>query len=150
MTSGILDVGPALEEIRAAQREDDEAAQHPYLRRYAAALAAICRDLGNPLVWPVGSPAEQLAGAAVILSGGKVSVRGWTTDVTDKRVLLLTITAVTALPLLAAAEHARRLGAAQVYSCGVRVQGLRADELPEILDAFLPLVAQDLAQDLSE
>lgn len=148
MTSGTLDVGPALEEIRAAQREDDEAAQHPQLKSYATALAKMCRDLGDPVVWPVGPPAERLAGAAVILSGGEVFARGWTTDITGKRVLLVTVTAVTPLPLLAAAERARRLGATEIYSCGVRVEGLRSDELPETLDAYIPLTGEQTTADL--
>jgi hypothetical protein len=147
MTSGTLDVGPALDELRAAQREDDEAAQHPQLESYGNALAKICHDLGYPTVWPVGPAAERLAGAAMILSQGKVHARGWNTDMTAKRVLLVTVTAVTPLPLLTAAHHARSLGAAEVYSCGVRVQGFRPDEVPEILNAYIPLATKQAVGD---
>jgi hypothetical protein len=142
MTSGTLDVGPALDEVRTAQREDDEAAQHPQLESYGNALAKMCHDLGYPTVWPVGPAAERLAGAAMILSRGKVHARGWNTEITAKRVLLVTVTAVTPLPLVAAAQHARSLGAAEVYSCGVRVHGLRPDEVPKILNAYIPLTTE--------
>ena len=72
---------------------------------------------------------------------------GWNTDITAKRVLLVTVAAVTPLPLLAAAQHARSLGAAEVYSCGVRVQGLRPDEVPEILNAYIPLTTEQAVGD---
>jgi hypothetical protein len=146
MMSGTLDVGPALDEVRAAQREDDEAAQHPQLEGYGTALARMCHDLEYPTVWPVGPAAERLAAAAVILSHGKVHARGWNTDMTAKRVLLVTVTAVTPLPLLAAAQHARSLGAAEVYSCGVHVQGFRRDEVPEILNGYIPLTIEQTVE----
>jgi len=139
MTRGTLNVGPALDRVIVAQREDDAAVSYPRLQTYSHMLTEVCERLEGPMVWPVGSSAERLAGAAVVLSGGRVKTRGWNTDLTGQRVLLLTVTAVTPLGLLEAAEHARALGATEVYACGVRVEGLQANEVPEILEAFIPL-----------
>lgn len=145
MTGGTLDVGPALDELRAPQREDDEAAQYPQLESYSNALAKMCDDPGYPTLWPVGPAVERLAGEVVILSRGKVPTQGWNTDITSKRVLLVTVTAVTPLPLLAAAQHARSLGTAEVYSCAVRVQGVGCYEPPETLNAYIPLATEAVA-----
>jgi hypothetical protein len=98
-------------------------------------LAALCEDMGSPLVWPVGEAAERLAGAAVLASEGDTRVRGWTDDVRGERVLLATVAAVSPLGLIAAAEHARAMGAAEVHACGIEVAGLDAPELAGVFDS---------------
>jgi len=137
MATKALDFGPALREVLAAQDEDDEAVSYTKLQCYGAALARLCSELGDPIVWPVGPAAERVAGAATILSHGDVRVRGWTTDMTSARVLLLTVTAATALPLADAAGRARALGAAEVFGCGVRVHGVGASS--KFLDSYVEL-----------
>jgi hypothetical protein len=139
MTSGTVDVGPGLGEIIAAQRDDDAAVRYPQLAEHARALAELSRDLDDPLVWPIGIAAERLAGAAVVLSAGEVRTRGWNTDVTAQRVLLLAVTAVTSMSLVEAARHARELGAEEIYACGIRVQGLEADHVPDEIHEFITL-----------
>jgi len=132
MTSGTLDVGPALDRLIHAQDADDDAVTFGRLREYSGRLAELCQRLEDPLVWPVGSSAERLTGAAVILSGGKMRTRGWTTPLANERVLLVTVAAVTPLGLLEAAERAKALGATEIFACGVRVEGLPADGIPQI------------------
>lgn len=131
-------VGPALEELLGAQREEDEALAYPSVVRYAAALADLCRRLRSPLVWPVGAAAERLAGAAIIESSGTVRIRGWHKDLSGERVLLLAGAAVTPLGLCAAADQAREFGVREVMATGIRVEGTFTSES---ITAFFPLEA---------
>ena len=140
MASGALDeIGPVLDEVLQAQRADDEAVSYPRLEHLAKALVELCRQLDNPVVWPVGRAAERLAGSAIALAAGQLRVRGAATDLTDQLVLLVTVTAVTPIPLLEAAEQAHRLGATKVFGCGVRVEGLEPGSF-KALDHFAQLV----------
>lgn len=139
MATEFTDLGPALCEVLAAQREDDEAVGYGQLERHAMALSELSSKLGDPIVWPVGPAAERIAGAATILGGGNLRVRGGTTDLTAQRVLILAVAAVTPLPLLQAAGRARALGAAEVLGCGVRIQGIHAGQESEFLDRYIQL-----------
>ena len=114
--------GPVLTELLEAQREEDVALEHPAMAGYAAALAAVCEELGSPIVWPVGSAAERLAGAAVVQSQGAVRLRGWNDDLSGERVLLLAGVALGTLGLHAIAEQARRLGALDIVAAGIRIE----------------------------
>ncbi len=133
-----VDVGPALGELLKAQQEEDDSLAYPRLKEYAAALGALCRRLGSPIVWPVGAAAERLAGAAIVESRGEVRLRGWNDDLSDERVLLLAGAAVTPLGLCAAAEQARCFGVREVMATGIRVDGVRTSGS---IDAFFPLKA---------
>jgi hypothetical protein len=119
-------IGPLLEGLVEAQRRSERALQYPELRGLAAALARHSRQLGSPVVWPVGDAAERLAGAAVLLSEGDMRVRGWTDVLSDERVLLVTVAAVSPIELTSAAQHAREMGAAEVHACGVEVADVPA------------------------
>ena len=81
----VLEPGPGLAEVLATQSFDEQAVGYPQLERYAHALAKLCRELSYPLVWPVGPAAERLAGAAVIVSRGRIRPRGWTVSLRGER-----------------------------------------------------------------
>ena len=131
--------GPLLERVLEAQRADEAMVTYPRLAFIADAVISCSAELGDPLVWPVGEPAERLAGAAVVRSRGKLRVRGWNSSIVDERVLLLTGVLVTPLPLVMAAQHAEMLGARVIHACGVRVDGLTGHDEPAWLQSFTPL-----------
>jgi hypothetical protein len=122
--------GPLLTNLLAAHRTARRVTTYPALSSHASSLAALCEDLGSPLVWPVGEAAERLAGAAVLASEGEVRLRGWTDDVRGERVLLTTIAAVSPLGLIEAAKHARSMGAIEVHACGIEVAGMEGASQP--------------------
>jgi hypothetical protein len=134
-----MTVGPLLEGVLEAQREDAEATAFPRVESYCAALEALCEELGSPVVWPVGPAAERLAGAAVIWSRGRIRVRDWSSATKGDRVLLLAVAAVSPLPINTAAEHARALGAAEVRACGVAVQDADSSHLHRWIGAYAAL-----------
>ncbi len=139
----VLEPGPGLAEVLATQSFDEQAVGYPQLERYAHALAKLCRELSYPLVWPVGPAAERLAGAAVIVSRGRIRPRGWTVSLRGERVLLVTVSSITPLPLFAAADQATLLGVAEVLACGVCVQGLEHALWPRPV-AYFPLACDQL------
>jgi hypothetical protein len=118
------------------QRQDDDALSPPRLEIYAAALARLCEELHHPLVWPVGPAAERLAGAATLFGGGAMRVRGWMSNIDGEHVLVMTLHSLTPLPLLHAAEQARRLGAAKVTACAIHLGGVADLSVTEAIDAF--------------
>jgi hypothetical protein len=124
--------------LLAAHRTAEQITAYPELHSYASRLAVLCKDMDSPLVWPVGEAAERLAGAAVLESEGGIRVRGWTDDITEERVMLVTVAAVTPLALVQAADHARSMGAVEVHACGVVVAGLDAEALG-IYDSYTQL-----------
>lgn len=134
-----MEIGPMLREVMTAQRTDEEATAYPRLETYCAALVALCEDLDAPIVWPVGPAAERLAGGAVLLSEGRVRLHGWSSRLDGERVLLLTVAAVTPIDLLAAARHAKAVGARDVRACGVAVQAIEGSEIGGVLDGYAPL-----------
>src|SRR4051794_26221560 len=81
--------GPLLTGLVAAQRRDEAALTYPLINDYARAVDVCACRLGGPLVWPVDTFGERLAGAAVLVSAGRVRVRGWTDPVTHNSVLLV-------------------------------------------------------------
>ena len=133
--------GPLLGNLIRAHEQADAATAYPGLAALADALADRCEELDAPLVWPVGGAAERVAGAAVLSSEGDVRVRGWVDGVAGEKVLLVAVAHVTPLEMVAAARHARAMGADQVHVCGVDVAGLNADELGPVFDSRSELVA---------
>jgi hypothetical protein len=132
-------MGPLLEAVFEAQRYDEEATAYPAVAALGTALARVVEELGCPVVWPVGAPAERLVGAATVLSKGRVKTAGWTAPLLYQRILLLAVTSVSPLPLLLAAEQARHLGAMEVHACGVNVEGIDGSEPTLGLDSYRTL-----------
>jgi hypothetical protein len=127
-------VGPLLANLFSAHKAAERVTSYPELSSYASALAVLCEDMGSPVVWPVGDPAERLVGAAVLASEGEVRVRGWADDVRGERVLLAAVAAVTPLGLIEAAKQARAMGASEVHAVGIEVAGLDAPELRTVFE----------------
>jgi phosphoribosylpyrophosphate synthetase len=123
------DAGDGLRALLEAQGQDAAAVTFPALEVHAAALISLGRRWNNPIVWPVGSAAERIAGAAALLSSGELRLREWNRDVQGERVLIFTVVAVTPLALIAAAQQALNMGAASVEACGVHVEHLSATGL---------------------
>jgi hypothetical protein len=132
--------GPLLGNLIRAHEQAEAATAYPGLAVLVDALAERCEELDSPLVWPVGGPAERVAGAAVLSSEGAIRVRGWVDGVAGEKVLLVAVGHVSPLELVAAARHARAMGADQVHACGVDVAGLNADELGSVFDSRSELV----------
>jgi hypothetical protein len=121
-------VGPLLEELITAQRAAEEVVGYPTLRSFAEQLVRHCRELDGPVVWPADDAAQRVAGAAVLVSEGRVRVRGWGDVVPGERVLLVAVAAVTPVLLMDVARHARALGAAEIHAFDVSdVDALRVD-----------------------
>jgi hypothetical protein len=139
--------GPLLAGLVRTHQQAEAITSYPELSGYALALATRCEELGQPLVWPVGEPAQRVAGAAVLVSEGEVRVRGWVDCPQDKRILLVGVAAVSPIELLQAAGHARAMGAAEVHVCAVAVAGFDAPELEDVFDSresltgYLPAAA---------
>jgi hypothetical protein len=123
------EIGPRLAAVLMAQRADEDAVCYPNIEIYARGLVDLCRDLGDPTIWPVGPAAERLAGATTIVSKGRTRIHSWNGDLAAQSVLLVAVAGVSPLQLITVAEHARARGAVKVYGCGIRVLG--TGELPE-------------------
>lgn len=128
-----------LEGLARAHRQAEAVTAYPELAEYAVALAARCEELGQPLVCPVGEPAQRVAGAAVLTSEGDVRLRGWSSPPSGERILIVGVAAVSPIELVQAAEHARAMGAAEVHACGIQVAGLDAFELADVFDSCVQL-----------
>lgn len=116
--------GPLLRSVLATQEEAFRATEYPAIQTYAKRLVALASSLGGPIIWPVGEPAERLAGSAIVVGRGRLRVRNWNGYLRGESVLLVCVAAATPLPLRAAAEQARALGAKWVDACGVSVCGI--------------------------
>jgi hypothetical protein len=132
--------GPLLGRLVRAHKQADAATAYPSLAALAEALADRCEELDSPLIWPIGAAAERVAGAAILSSEGDVRVRGWVDSLAGEKVLLVAVAHVSPLEMVAAARHARAMGADQVHACGVDVAGLNADELDPVFDSRSELV----------
>jgi hypothetical protein len=119
--------GPILTELLSAFEIERSAIESNSLASFARELAARCEDLQDPVVWPVGAPAERLAGAASVLSTFPMSVWDRHSRVDNRSVLVVTVADVTGLALTDAARHARLLGATDVHACGISVGNLPID-----------------------
>jgi hypothetical protein len=145
MNSEVLQNGPLLGQLIAAQRLEEAAVRYPQIQTWADALIAHAAELPGCLIWPVGAPAERIAGVAVVRSRGRIDVGLWNASVAGRTVLIFAVAGVTPLSLLLAAEQLRGRGAAEVHACGVAITGVRdADGI----ESFRPL-ADEFAQALS-
>ena len=114
--------GPLLAQLLEAQRRDEEAVGYQMIERIAEAVIERAHDL-RAVVWPVGPAAERVAGAAVLLAAGDLTVGMWNSRLDDERVLLFAVSGTTPLSLTVAAAQVRSMGAAEVHACGVDVAG---------------------------
>lgn len=140
MDAGVIESGPLMDALVSAQVRDAACTRHPRISSIGRALIALVHELGDPLVWPAGSPAERVIGAAVILSEGKIEARDWSSSIDGRDVLIFATHLVSALPLELAAEQARRLGAGRVFACALDV---RSSD-PINVDGFALLRAEPL------
>jgi hypothetical protein len=106
--------------------------------RVADAAIAAAQAIGDCLTWPVGGAAERVIGVVGVRSRGATEIAAWNTPVAGRKILLVSIAAVSALGLQTAAEQLRRRGAVEVHACAVDVPG--ADQA-EGFDSFQVLDA---------
>jgi hypothetical protein len=121
MTSLSPDHGPLLLGLLEAQKESDAATAYPTIRRWADALVKLSAALEHPVLLPVTAAAERLVGAAVVVGRGRLRVCTLSDTLEDERILLVDVAAVSGVHMLQSAEHARRLGAAEILGCAVRL-----------------------------
>jgi hypothetical protein len=146
MSSAVLqNSGPLLTRLVAAQRLEEAAVRYPEIERWADALITRAHQLRGCLIWPVGAPAERIAGVAVARARGRIDVGLWNATVEGRTVLLFAVAGVTPLSLLLAAEQLRGRGAGEVHACGVAISGV--DEASGI-ESFRPL-GDEFAQAVS-
>lgn len=131
-------IGPMLEEVLAAQDAAFRSTEFPIVESYADRLVALARDLGSPVVWPVGLAAERLVGASIIVGKGQLRARDWNRYLSGEPVLLVCIAATSPLPLLAAATEARSRGAGRLVACGISIGGMKLG-VPGSLDEYFSL-----------
>ena len=137
MPSAVLqNRGPLLSQLVEVQRIEEEAVEYPQIELWASALVSCARRLPGCLIWPVGAPAERIAGVAVAHAGGRIDVGLWNASVEGRAVLLFAVAGVTPLSLMLVAEQLRGRGAGAVHACGVTIT--RAVEADGI-DSFRPL-----------
>jgi hypothetical protein len=120
--------GPLLAQLVAAQRLEEEAVAYPQIEKWADALVTCATKLPDCLIWPVGSPAERIAGVATARAQGHVDVGTWNGPVEGRIILLFAVAGVTPLSLTLAAEQLRRRGVADVHACGIAITGGTAVE----------------------
>jgi hypothetical protein len=141
MSSSVLQTeGPLLCRLIAAQGVEEAAVGYPQIERWADALIIRANQLPSSLIWPVGAPAERIAGVAVARARGELDVGLWNATVVGRTVLLFAVAGVTPLSLILAAEQLRRRGACEVHACGVAISGAAE---ADCIDSFRPL-ADDL------
>lgn len=140
MSSKILqNEGPLLAQLVAAQRLEEAAVRYPQIETWADALIAHAHELPGSLIWPVGAPAERIAGVAVARSGGRIDVGLWNASVNGRTILLFAVAGATPLSLILTAQQLRRRGAREVHACGVAI--IRAAEADGI-DSFRPMAGE--------
>lgn len=118
--------GPLLSQLVAAQGLEEEAVQYPHVERWATALVACANQLPGCLIWPVGAPAERIAGVATACARGRIDVGLWNAPVVGRTVLVFAVAGVTPLSLTLTAEQLRRRGAADLHACGIAIPGVDA------------------------
>jgi hypothetical protein len=128
--------GPLLSRLVGAQRVEEDAVRYPQIEMWANALVTRARQLPGCLIWPVGAPAERIAGVAVARARGRIDVGLWNATVEGRTVLLFAVAGVTPLSLILVADQLRGRGAGQVHACGVAITG--AGEADGI-ESFRPL-----------
>lgn len=117
--SAIVQVGPLLAGVFAAEERADHALRFPSIQIHAGLVVALARRLKRPLLIPVGSDGQRLLGAVEVLCEGELEQVGWRTAVLGRDVLLVGVAGVSGAEISAAADSARRLGASRVHACAV-------------------------------
>jgi hypothetical protein len=120
--------GPLLSQLVEAQRLEEEAVRYPQIESWADALVACAKQLPDCLIWPVGAPAERIAGVATARARGRIDVGLWNAPVDGRTILLFAVAGVTPLSLTLTAEHLRRRGGGDVHACGIAITGVAATE----------------------
>ena len=110
--------------------------RYPQIEQWADALVACATQLPGCLVWPIGAPAERIAGLATARSHGHVEIGLWNAPVLGRTILLFAVAGVSPLSFSVTAEHVRRRGAANVHGCGIAIEG---EATAEGLNSFRPL-----------
>ena len=140
MNSAVLQSpGPLLSLLVTAQRLEEEAVRYPQIERWADALVTRANELPGCLIWPVGSPAERIAGVATTRARGRIDVGVWNAPVDGRAILLFAVAGVTPLSLTLTAEQLRRRGAGDVHACGIAITGVAA---ADGIDSFRSLGEQ--------
>jgi hypothetical protein len=93
----------------------------------------------------VGSAAERVTGAAIILAEGDFEVGTWNSRLDGGRGLLFAVSGATPLTLFAAAAQVRSMGAVEVHACGIEVQGADAFDA---LESYRALTVGNRASNL--
>ena len=131
--------GPLLSMLVTAQRLEEEAVRYPQIERWADALVTRANELPGCLIWPVGAPAERIAGVATTRARGRIDVGVWNAPVDGRTILLFAVAGVTPLSLTLTAEQLRRRGAGDVHACGIAITGVAA---ADGIDSFRSLGEQ--------
>jgi hypothetical protein len=118
--------GPLLSLLVKAQRLEEEAVRYPQIERWADALVTRAKELPGCLIWPVGAPAERIAGVATTRAQGCIDIGLWNAPVDRRTILLFAVAGVTPLSLTLTAEQLRRRGAGDVHACGIAITGVAA------------------------
>lgn len=122
--------GPLLRQLIALQRLEEEAVRYPQIQSWADSLIACADQFPGCVVWPVGIPAERIAGLATARAHGRVHVGLGNEQVDGRTILLFAVAGATALSLELTASQLRRRGAAEVHACAIALRGERdADEI---------------------
>ena len=136
------EIGPGLAAVLAVQDEEAEAATYPAMERHASSIVSLSDQLGSPVIWPVGASAERVAGAAILMSQGRIRVRRANCEFDGEQVLIFAVAALSPLSIFLSAEHALRQGAGTVRACGIRIDGLDDQYLraPNELSPHIPSI----------
>jgi hypothetical protein len=116
-----LPPGPLLTGLLEVQELEAKLVAFGELERVADAAIRRADEVKGCVVWPIGAAAERVAAAVTIRGQGRVEVGTWNMSVQGRRLLLLTLAAVSPIEIELAAEQLRRRGASEVHACGVRV-----------------------------
>jgi hypothetical protein len=124
--SGVIlqNPGPLLSQLVATQRLEEEAVRYPQIERWADSLVTCANQLPGCLIWPVGAPAERIAGVATARARGRIDVGLWNAPVAGRTVLVFGVAGVTPLSLTLTAEQLRRRGAGEIHACGIAISGV--------------------------
>jgi len=120
--------GALLSQLVEAQRLEEEAVRYPQIESWADALVACAKRLPDCLIWPVGAPAERIAGVATARARGCIDVGLWNAPVDGRTILLFAVAGVTPLSLTLAAEQLRRRGGGDIHACGIAITGVATTE----------------------
>lgn len=117
--SDTYEVGPLLLGVLDAELRADRALTYPNISRFADAVVQSAREIGQPVLMPVGADGQRILGAVELRCEGGIEQWGWRTSIRGRDVLLVAVTGVSELETAAAAESALRLGARTVHLCAV-------------------------------